>query len=128
MNIKQLVDKFEELAGQVVNIKAFVDIDVMRTEGIKDLPDMILMCSTGAIASDGRTVSCSFVCVAQIDLERKLLREAQSIAAAALLDFRTKLKEADLYTGAPTIEEVEITESYMVGYSLTVDVPLFITC
>lgn len=128
MNIRQLVDRFEELAGEVANIKAFIDVDVMGVDGIKDLPDPVLMCSTGALAADGRTISCKFVCVAQADLEKQTLREAQSLALAALLDFSYKLREANLYTGAPTFENVETTEAYMVGYSLTIDVPLFITC
>ena len=128
MNIRQLINRFEELAGEVTNIKAFVDVDVMGVNGIKDLPDPVLMCSTGALASDGRTISCTFVCVAQSDLEKQTLREAQSLAIAALLDFSYKLKEANLYTGAPTFENVETTEAYMVGYSMTVDVPIFITC
>ena len=128
MNIRQLINKFIELAGEVTNIKAFVDADVLGVDGIKDFPDPVLMCSTGAVAADGRTISCKFVCVAQADLEKQTLREAQSLALAALLDFSYKLREADLYTGTPTFENVETSEAYMVGYSLTVDVPLFITC
>ena len=128
MNIRQLISKFEELAGEVTNIKAFVDADVMGVDGIKDLADPVLMCSTGALAADGRTISCTFVCVAQADLEKQMLREAQSLALAALLDFSFKLREANLYTGSPTFENIETSEAYMVGYSLTIDVPLFIAC
>lgn len=128
MNIRQLVDRFEELAGEVANIKAFVDVDAMGVDGIKDLPDPVLMCSTGSVAADGRTISCKLVCVAQADLEKQTLREAQSLSLAALLDFSYKLREADLYTGSPTFENVETSEAYMVGYSLIIDVPLFITC